>query len=75
MRIQVRIPPKTWDQLCLLAQAEHRPPKYQLELLAWQAIDAQAARVSSTAHTRLLREPDEPDEAASRLPEELVTTR
>jgi hypothetical protein len=42
MRIQVRIPPKIWDQLCLLAQTEHRPPKYQVELLLWQAIDQAA---------------------------------
>ncbi len=43
MRIQVRIPAQTWDQLCLLAQAEHRPPKHQIELLLWQAI-AQATQ-------------------------------
>jgi hypothetical protein len=39
MRIQVRIPPQTWEQLCRLAHIEHRPPKHQIELLLWKAID------------------------------------
>jgi len=39
MRVQVRIPPQTWEQLCRLAQAEHRPPKHQIELLLWTAIE------------------------------------
>ena len=39
MRVQVRIPPKTWEQLCSIAQAEHRPLKYQIELLLWDAIE------------------------------------
>jgi hypothetical protein len=49
MRIQVRIPPHTWEQLCRLAQAEHRPPKHQIERLLWQAIEqaAQAQGVQS----------------------------
>jgi hypothetical protein len=38
VRIQVRIPPQIWEQLCSLAQAEHRPPKHQIELLLWKAI-------------------------------------
>ena len=42
MRIQVRIPPQIWEQLCRLAQAEHRPPKHQIELLLWKAIDRAA---------------------------------
>jgi hypothetical protein len=42
MRIQVRIPPQTWEQVCRLAQAEHRPPKHQIELLLWKAIDRAA---------------------------------
>jgi len=42
MRIQVRIPVQTWDQLCRLAQAEHRPPKHQVELLLWRAIEQAA---------------------------------
>jgi hypothetical protein len=43
MRVQIRIPPEVWTQLCLVAEAEHRPPKYQIELLLWDAI-AQAAQ-------------------------------
>ena len=42
MRIQVRIPVQTWDQLCRLAQAEHRPPKHQIEVLLWRAIEQAA---------------------------------
>jgi hypothetical protein len=41
--VQIRIPPEVWTQLCLVAEAEHRPPKYQIELLLWDAI-AQAAQ-------------------------------
>lgn len=55
MRIQVRIPPHTWEQLCRLAQAEHRPPKHQIELLLWKAIDqaAQTAGVQAQSDERL----------------------
>lgn len=49
MRIQVRIPVQTWDQLCRLAQAEHRPPKHQIELLLWRAIE-QAAQAQGAQH-------------------------
>lgn len=47
MRVQIRIPVQTWDQLCRLAEAEHRPPKHQIELLLWRAIEqaAQAREV------------------------------
>jgi hypothetical protein len=42
MRIQVRIPPHTWEQACRLARMEHRPLKNQIELLLWKAIDQAA---------------------------------
>jgi len=45
MRVQVRVPPETWKQLCLIAQARHRPPKYQIELLLWDAIEQAAQEV------------------------------
>ena len=54
MRIQVRIPPKTWEQVCHLAQSEHRPPKYQIELLLWKAIDQAAQTLGVEAQSKKL---------------------
>ena len=42
MRIQIRISSHTWEQVCRLAHIEHRPPKNQIELLLWKAVDQAA---------------------------------
>jgi hypothetical protein len=44
MRIQIQIPDPLWSWVCTLAHVEHRPPRQQLEHLAYQAIREAATR-------------------------------
>ena len=75
MRVQVRLPPAIWEGLCKLAEAEHRPPQYEAEWLLWEAIGQSTARLSTTTHTRGLREPENPHEATPHAEEDLVPAR
>ena len=67
MRLQVRLPPKIWEQLCVVAEAQHRPPKFQLELLLWGAIEqamCDQQRQDDLQATEALGEPATPAQVA-----------
>ena len=55
MRVQLRIPTTLWEHLCTLAEAEHRPPKHQAEVLLYRALQkAMNADETSERHEAAL---------------------
>ena len=53
-RLYIEIPRDTWEQVKKLADAERRPPRYQVEHLV---IEALRARKGDQAHQATLKEP------------------
>lgn len=45
MRLQIALPPNVGDQIQELAEAEHRPLKYQVEMLVIEAMNARRGEV------------------------------
>jgi hypothetical protein len=55
MRVSINIPPETWEQISLIGDAEHRPPKNQAEHML-----IEIARERAAQYDQEFDESDEP---------------